>query len=493
VKKSANRRNRRHPDLSVVVLLAASLSGCAHAGGMEPSHVAPAPTAHVGGLPAASSAVLTVDRPALYPETLVYDPRHRAFLVGSLREGAVYRVDDAGKVTRLVDDARLSSVLGIAVDPARNRLWVTNSDLGVSLRPSATGPKSVAAVAIYELSTGKALRYVDLASLLPAPHLINGIALDGDGRAYVTDSFSPAIYALELDGSARVLLQDEAFAGAGINLNGVVVHPDGYLLVIKKSDGALFKVPLDHPEQFSKVASSRALLGGDGLLLTSKKDLLVIANEVPALAANAAYVLSSEDGFRSAVAGRERALGDVYPTTAALRDGSIFVLHTKLDELLQAPRERLGELREQATIEELGSVAAITSSSADGQIALGASEAPAPVAPGAGQEVRRTLLAQRELVDRPGWESRLYLVDFPPAASSPLHVHPVQCVGYVLEGSFESRFGDEPASIKHAGESFVDLADAPHQFRNVDSARPLRFLIAGSFPKGAPLFQPLAR
>ncbi|MEO8901496.1 MAG: hypothetical protein ABI488_07210 [Polyangiaceae bacterium] len=49
-------------------------------------------------------------------------------------------------MTRLVDDPRLCSVLGIAVDAERGQLWAVNADLGASTRPSAAGPKHLAAV-----------------------------------------------------------------------------------------------------------------------------------------------------------------------------------------------------------------------------------------------------------------------------------------------------------------------------------------------------------
>lgn len=109
---------------------------------------------------------------------------------------------------------------------------------------------------------------------------------------------------------------------------------------------------------------------------------------------------------------------------------------------------------------------------------------------GAAIQVKRELLEQRALPDLPGWESRLYLIEFPPGAEAKLHAHPVPCVGYVLEGSFESAFEGEAPQIKRAGQSFIDQAGKSHRFRNLDAQRPLRFLVAGTFPHGAPLFEP---
>ena len=108
-------------------------------------------------------------------------------------------------------------------------------------------------------------------------------------------------------------------------------------------------------------------------------------------------------------------------------------------------------------------------------------------------EVRRTLLAQKGIPDLPGLESRMYLVEFPPGAESKVHVHAAQGIGYVVEGTFESSFGDGPVTVKRAGDGFVDTPGKPHHFRNPDSARPLRFVFAGTFHKDEPTFQVVAQ
>lgn len=298
----------------------------------------------------ASRQPLTVRRPALYPETIEYNRRDQKFLLSSLREGAIYEVDNAGSATVLVNDPRLCSVLGIAVDAPRNRLWAVNSDLGASVKPSQVGPKKLAGVGIYDLTSGKPIDYVDLAPVASGPHLLNGIALDAAGNAYVTDSFSPVIYKVDAHAAATVFLRDERFEGEGINLNGLTVHPDGYLLVIKKSDGTLFKVPLDQPSHFSQVSIPQQLNGGDGVTLIGKKDLVVIANRTPTTSSNSAFSLSSDDDWQTAKVSAVQQLGDVYPTTAVLRDGTLYVLHSNLNELIAFPPEKKAQLQIQATI-----------------------------------------------------------------------------------------------------------------------------------------------
>jgi hypothetical protein len=302
-------------------------------------------------------SALIVRQPALYPETIEYNSKADTFLLGSFRDGAIYEVDLSGKASLLVDDPRLCSVLGIAIDAERQRLWAVNSDMGSSVKPSSAGPKRLAGVGIYDLKSGKPLNYVDLGPLAEGPHLMNGIALDSSGNAYVTDSFSPVIYKISPQGNAKIFLRDERFAGKAINLNGIVVHPDGYLLVIKKSEGTLFKVPLDRPAAASQVAVGERLVGGDGLTLVGKNDLVVIANRTPERASNAAFSLSSPDSWSTAKVSAVQQLGDVYPTTAVLRAGSLYVVHSKLNELITSPPEQKAQLRQEATIRAIARVA----------------------------------------------------------------------------------------------------------------------------------------
>jgi len=319
----------------------------AHVGSVAPVSLPRAPA------PGAAPTALTVNHPGLYPETVTYDPIGRQFLLGSFREGAVVTVDMTGRASRLIDDPRLISVLGVAVDSSRGHVWAVSADLGVGAKHSVGGPKSEASVGVFELSTGTPVRFVDLASLLPGPHLLNGIALDGAENAYITDSFAQAIYRVTADGGRSVFLRSDEFAGAGVNLNGLVVHPHGYLLVVKKSDGALFRVPLAAPESFTRVALDRPIVGADGILLASPRCGVVVANKTPAAATNAVLVLDTDDDWASARIRAEYPLGDVYPTTATLKDGKLMVLHSKLDELLQSSPEQRPTLNRSASLERM--------------------------------------------------------------------------------------------------------------------------------------------
>lgn len=409
-------------------------------------------------------SVIQVGPPALFPESIVRDDRDGRLLIGSFRDGGVYELLPSGATRALVQDDRLISVLGIGLDPARGRVLVASSDLGVARRASAQGVRKHAALGVYDLTSGAPIHYVDLGALRPDRlHLANGLAVDPQGNAYVTDSLAPLIYRVTADGDATVLLEDAAFEGVGINLNGVVYHPDGFLLVVKKNDGRLFRVPLDDSRQWSEVQVPRPLIGADGVVLAGRDELVVIANEVDGQIANEVVALASRDGWRTATISGVRSLDRVYPTSALLDHGTISVLHSGLDQLIGASPATIDQLQNVAVLEAVAAPAAAVTREVIERVAV----------PGTGNELR------------------LMRVTFPPGAASPPHRHPAPGLCYVLEGTAESQYEGEALTTLHAGDSYQDSPDRPHLvFRNPSATTRLRFTCAATLGIDQPFFQP---
>jgi quercetin dioxygenase-like cupin family protein len=102
--------------------------------------------------------------------------------------------------------------------------------------------------------------------------------------------------------------------------------------------------------------------------------------------------------------------------------------------------------------------------------------------------VRRTLLSACAAEGLPGWETRLYLIEYPPGADTSGHHHPVPGVGFVLDGAILSAFGSESTVTVRAGESFVDVAKQIHTVaKNASETAPLRFLVAYTVKEGEPV------
>jgi len=271
----------------------------------------------------------------LYPEGTQYDDANGRFLVSSQTAGRIGQVKDDGTYSQFADDPQvLISTIGLNLDVPRNRLLVAVSDPGYNTtRSTATTLRKLAAVAIFN-SAGTRTGYVNLGILRPAyaAHFANDIAVDAAGNAYVTDSFAPIIYKIDQQGMASVFLENTALAApsGSFGLNGIVYHPDGYLIVAKSDEGALIKVPLSNPGSFTKVNTTGLVLtGDDGLQLINNTTLLVACN-----AQGQVYRLTSADGFATVSRTGSFATGSVYPTTLARRNGTdSYVLYSYLNAL----------------------------------------------------------------------------------------------------------------------------------------------------------------
>ena len=123
--------------------------------------------------------VIRFKKPALYPEGLEYDVKNNRFLVTSLHEGTVGTVTPDGQYQVLFQDSHMVSAIGIRVDKMRDRVLVCNSDPGVSLHTKKENQGKLAGLAVFQLSTGKLIKYIDLASLSKGGgHFCNDIALN---------------------------------------------------------------------------------------------------------------------------------------------------------------------------------------------------------------------------------------------------------------------------------------------------------------------------
>lgn len=94
-----------------------------------------------------------------------------------------------------------------------------------------------------------------------------------------------------------------------------------------------------------------------------------------------------------------------------------------------------------------------------------------------GNGVERVLLQQTP-VPGTNLQTRLYLITVAPGVRVPPHTHPVVGIGYVISGEAESIFANGQPVRQRAGESFQDLANVRHFYRNVSATVPLVFLVA---------------
>lgn len=278
------------------------------------------------------------DSPTLYPEGVGWDATNQRFLVTSIRKGEIGSVKDDGSYLVFAKDSRMVSSVGIRIDEMRDRVLVCNADPGAAEKSSPATTAKLAGLAVFQLSTGKLIKYIDLAKGIEGGHFCNDLTIDKDGTAYITDSFSPIIYKVDVNYNSTVLINNKAFSGKSFNLNGIVVK-DNYLLVVKMNSGQLFKIPLDNPNAFKEVSLKENIYAADGLLWGPDGSLIVIANNnavvgaTPATATNKVIKLKSNDNWLSASSKGQADTGEVFATTGTVRDGQVYVMHSMLQVL----------------------------------------------------------------------------------------------------------------------------------------------------------------
>ncbi|MGK2696689.1 SMP-30/gluconolactonase/LRE family protein [Serratia surfactantfaciens] len=286
------------------------------------------------------------DPTGAYPEGIAWNARAGAFLVSSLRGGQLGLVYPDGRYRRFSIGKGLITTSGMLVDAERNRVLVCNEDVGVSLHSAAGTRNRVAQVLEFSLDTGVLQQRYDLSSLSHGPTLANDLTLDAQGNIYVTDSFQPQIYKIDratrqvsiLVRSARLMPADAPAAAQGTQpyLNGIVYHPDGFLIAADYTRGLLWKVTLDNAPAISAIRLSQRLKGPDGLRLKNANELVIVQSfpgEKGSMSGDVT-LLSSSDGWASARTAAVAAPPELDgPTGAALRDGEVWVVNSRYPRL----------------------------------------------------------------------------------------------------------------------------------------------------------------
>jgi sugar lactone lactonase YvrE len=277
----------------------------------------------------------------LYPEGIDYDSKNQKFLLSSLQKGGVYAMNPKGEVSVFATSTKLVLPTGVYTDEIRNRLIVANADLGISQKSTAGSAGTIASVSIFNLTSGELIKEVDLKNFTPnAGSCPNDIAIDNNGNIYITDSFSPVIYKLDTNYNASVFRESTLFQPKPneFGLNGIVFHPDGYLLAVKTDTSKLLKISLTDPKNITEVTGT-SFSAPDGIELDKKNNLVIVEN---GLGLGKTYTFSSTNNWSSAAKISETNIGkDEFPTTAALAtDGNVYVISSKLGKLLSGDKSQ---------------------------------------------------------------------------------------------------------------------------------------------------------
>lgn len=274
---------------------------------------------------------------SLYPEGFDYSAKTKKTYVGSYYKGKIITVDLDGNMTDFIIDGSLVAVVGLKVDDANNRIWICNSDAGISLRSDATTIGQLAEVIAYDLTTGEKLETIDLSGLVLGGHFLNDLVLDENGNIYITDSFSPVIYKIDENKNPSILVYDSIFnvPQGAFGLNGIVYHHNNYLIAGKSFGGTLYKIPLSNPNDIQEITLNTNVNSLDGLLLANDKLILVSNNFTGAPFSEAVYEIETTNDWVTAnVTNSFTDLDGTYPTTLTLIESEMYVNFGYFPELV---------------------------------------------------------------------------------------------------------------------------------------------------------------
>jgi len=269
-----------------------------------------------------------------YPEGVAYDSINNVYYVSSARTGTIGKVSPQGVYEELHVDYNLKSSYGMKIHPDGKRLFVCVGDANYSKFTSPETRRKMIRLISIDLATGKRLSDIDLSALVPGKHFGNDLTFDDNGNIYITDSFAHAIYKVTQAGQASVFAKDKVFETEGIGVNGIVFHPEGYLLVDNSNTGQLYKIDINNPSKVQKVAVDQYFMGADGLVLDDPNHLTVVVNG----GNDKIFKLKSEDNWQSAVLAGTTLIADrfTYPATATRFNNEIWVMNAKFNELIDS-------------------------------------------------------------------------------------------------------------------------------------------------------------
>ncbi|MES2654372.1 MAG: hypothetical protein V4620_02230 [Bacteroidota bacterium] len=301
-------------------------------------------TAFLAGSFYTNAQSINFEADQLYPEGIAYNKITDEFLVSSLKYGKIGKVNRDGTYTTFITDSLLISTNGLHVDNKTNTLFVCVTDPGVSPLTSTKTQLKLAKVIAYDLTDGHRKFVVDLQPLnKDNGNFANDITADTVGNLYVTNSLSPIIFKINKKGVPSIFASSQTlWKQEGFNLNGIVYHPNGFLIVAQSNTGILYKVDCKDPNNIRHIMCP-PIEGADGLVLNGKNELLVISNKdkkVFKLVSNSDWTNADQIGSTDCEQSG--------PTTGVYVKGSYYVLNAKLNELFDPtqPKSKVFTIQE---------------------------------------------------------------------------------------------------------------------------------------------------
>lgn len=201
---------------------------------------------------------------------LAWDPVHAKFLVGSARDGGIYHADKQGKISKFIKSDshnRLWSIMDMAVDGKRNRLWVATTSV-FFFKGYDTNNAGQAALAEFDLKTGKLLHRYPLKG---SGVFLSTLALAPDGKVYAADGVNKKLYTVE-----KGKLKEFAHNPRLNNIRALAVSGDGKRLYLADTILGVIGLDLESAKAFNLAYNPESLVLPGIVDMHSYKNTLVV-------------------------------------------------------------------------------------------------------------------------------------------------------------------------------------------------------------------------
>jgi hypothetical protein len=208
-------------------------------------------------------------------ESIAHDPETGAFLLGSARDGVIYRRGKDGELDEWAQPQgdMWWSIFDIKVDSARKVVWATSAAVPhfKGYRAEWAGRSSLLKIG---LADGK------LIAAYPAPqdglpHILNSIAVSSRGLVIVSEGMRGQLFKLEGDALQPLMAEPKLNA-----LRGIVFSPDDRVLYFADYERGLFGLDLSRSTAFDVSYKGNAILYGIEGLYMYDGQLVAIQNGI---------------------------------------------------------------------------------------------------------------------------------------------------------------------------------------------------------------------
>lgn len=211
-------------------------------------------------------------------ESLAWDPTRKQLLVGSARDGKVYRVEKGNKLVPLVaadDENGMWAVFDVAVDAKRGVLWVASTAVPHYSGYDAETDLGRAGVFKFDLESGRFLKKFLSPSIVGQAFILSTLTIGPDGAVYAADGVNNAVYQVKDDEFRRLF-----HAPRLSSIRGLAVSADNKTLFLGDHERGVIGYDLATGKPFDIAVPKTLALGGIEGIAWWDGHLVVVQNSM---------------------------------------------------------------------------------------------------------------------------------------------------------------------------------------------------------------------